>query len=222
MNNKGDQWPEDYIRRTNPNSELVGWIYDLINETNIETTKNLKILDIGSGPLSYVGYKSDKYSIDLTVVDPLANEYNYLLDKNNIKYVPRPQKGYFETAIHDFGENKFDIVWCINSLDHSIDPLVGLYNLLTVCKIGGGLVFSFHRNEGEMGGYKGLHQWNLDILDNEGLILTAHDKKLNLQGLLDQQIFKLLNFAAKDGDKGRVLYFIKKIKSCNLSQAIMT
>ena len=223
INNKGDQWPADYIRRTDPNSELVGWILELINEADIEVTNNLKILDIGSGPLSYVGYKSDKYIIDLTVVDPLANEYNSLLDKNNIKNVPRPQKGYFETAIHDFGENSFDIIWCLNSLDHSIDPLIGLYNLLTVCRIGGGVVLSFHRNEAEIGDYQGLHQWNLDSLEKEGLILTAHNKKINLQGLLDQQFYKF-NFlaAGNGGHKGRVVYFIKKLKNCNLSQAIMT
>jgi SAM-dependent methyltransferase len=130
--------------------------------------------------------------------------------------------GYFETALAEFGENSFDAVWCFNSLDHSIDPVHGLFNLLSVIKIGGGLVLSFHPNEAEGGKYGGLHQWNLDI-DDEGLFLNQKGKQMRLQGLIGQQKI-IRRHAPKNAtgvQKERVTYLIKKVANVTLSQALL-
>lgn len=47
---------------------------DLLSELDLDAGSRLRILDIGSGPLSFVGDAHDTYDIDLTVVDPLATE----------------------------------------------------------------------------------------------------------------------------------------------------
>ena len=44
---------------------------------------SLKICDVGCGPVSSVGYKSNFFTINIIGVDPLIIEYNKLL-KNNI------------------------------------------------------------------------------------------------------------------------------------------
>jgi SAM-dependent methyltransferase len=221
--NGGANWPKDYQRRTDPKAPLSPIVLELLAGLDFDPHKQLKVLDIGSGPLSYVGYDHETHGVDLTVVDPLANEYNSLLDSVNIKDVPRPQKGFFETALGDFGENQFDVVWCFNSLDHSIDPLYGLFNLLSVVNVGGGLILSFHPNEAEGGKYKGLHQWNLDI-DSDGLLLSQKGKQTRINGLLAQQKV-LKRHGSPEGagaSKGRITYLIKKIANVNLSQALLS
>ena len=165
----------------------------------------------------------DTHDIDLTVVDPLADDYNRLLDQTNVTGVPRPVAGYFETATAQFGPDAFDVVWCCNSLDHSIDPVLGLFNLLNVCRTGGGLLLSFHPNEAEGGNYGGLHQWNLDLVDDR-LTLSQKGKSVDLARILEQQnVVSQRQFGhggAKSG-KGRVMIKIKKTTECNLSQCLI-
>ena len=221
ITSKGDRWPVDFQRRTDPNAPLTPMLVDLLPHLDLSPGQTIRVLDIGSGPLSYVGYAHDTYQVELTAVDPLSDEYNRLLDSVGVTGVTRTRPGYFETALADFGAGSFDVVWCFNSLDHSIDPVLGLVNLLSVVKIGGGLILSFCPNEAEQGKYKGLHQWNLD-LDDDGLVLTQLGRKTSLQGLIDQQkIVKRMVGGARAGAKERVTYLIRKTANVNLSQALL-
>ncbi|WP_425099548.1 hypothetical protein [Tropicibacter sp. S64] len=219
---RGDKWPGDFRRRTDPDAPLTPLVLDLLPHLDLDRSRPVKMLDIGSGPLSYVGYTHPEYEIDLTVVDPLSQEYNRLLDSVGITGVPRTQPGYFETALADFGPEAFDLVWCFNSLDHSIDPIIGLFNLLSVIRIGGGLIFSFCPNEAEHGKYKGLHQWNLDVTPQDGLILTQMGRTVRLQGLIDQQRVVLRHVSDRnDKQKARATFMLRKVAHVNLSQAML-
>lgn len=223
ITSNGGAWPDGFKRKTNPDAPLANIAAEFLGDLGVPKGQNVKILDIGAGPLSYVGYKSDAWGIDLTVVDPLAEEYNRLLDEQGVTRVQRPEFGYFETAMAQFGTNQFDLVWCFNSLDHSLDPVLGLFNLLGVCKIGGGLLLSYHPNEADDGDYQGLHQWNLD-LSNGDMIVSQKGQVYNLKPLLSQQrvmaVWQLEN-EGEPGSKGRIFIKIKKIKECNLSQALI-
>jgi len=220
---KGKKWPEDFIRRTDPTTPVIGQIKNFITQLGIKPGERVSILDIGSGPLTMLGNASDQHEIDLTLADPLADEYNRLLDEVDVTGVPRPQTGYFETASSQFGSEAFDIVWCRNSLDHSLDPVLGLFNLLDVCKMGGGLLLSFHPNEADYGNYEGLHQWNLD-LEEDTLIVSQKNRRFNLMPLLEQQ--EIIDIrrsptSEKEKSKGRVIVRVKKTSSCNLSQCLL-
>ena len=220
----GSAWPEGYKRKTDPNAPLVQMVEKFLGELNYDSSKVAKILDIGAGPLSYVGTRSDTYKVDLTVVDPLADDYNRLLDAKGVTGVARPQYGYFETATQQFGLNAFDLVWCFNSLDHSMDPVLGLFNLLSVCRIGGGLILSFHPNEADHGDYHGLHQWNLDYV-NGSMIVSQKGRQLNLMPMLEQQeIVNLWQMEHEENEngKGRVFLKLKKTSECNLSQCLIS
>lgn len=219
----GSQWPDGFKRKTNPDAPLIGTAEAFLTELGHDPARVCKVLDIGSGPLSYVGTKSDTYSIDLTIVDPLADDYNRLLDAKGVTGVARPQEGYFETATRQFGTNAFDLVWCFNSLDHSMDPLLGLFNLLSVCRIGGGLILSFHPNEADRGKYQGLHQWNLDYQEDK-IVMSQMGRQMNLMPLLEQQQIVSLTQLEDDiagGGKGPILLKVKKTTECNLSQCFI-
>ena len=219
----GAKWPEDFKRRTDPEAPLTELVVNTLPRLDLAEGQTLRILDIGSGPLSFVGYKYDDHPIDLTIVDPLADRYNELLDQGGVTGVPRPRTGYFESALSDFGEASFDLVWCFNSLDHSIDPLVGLYNLLMLVRPGGGLILGFHPNEADGGNYQGLHQWNLDVDGEDGaLLLTRYGKVARLQNLLSQQTVLSCHVPkTKEGHKSRVTIVVRKDAPCNLSEAML-
>jgi SAM-dependent methyltransferase len=125
----------------------------------------VKILDVGTAILSTVGNKTPKGAVDLTAVDPLALGYANILRKNNLTpYVPT-QFCMAETLTEKFAENTFDIVNMRNALDHSFDPIIGIYQMLYITKSGGrkGIVHLWHnKNEAEYEKYIGFHQWNID------------------------------------------------------------
>jgi len=221
VSSKGGKWPEDFQRRTDPETPLIEAIADQLEEMNLSQPHTAEVLDIGSGPLSLLGYSSPNQAINLTLVDPLAEAYNVILDNAGITGVPRPQKGYFETALGQLGENRFDVVWCRNALDHSIDPLLGLHSLIAMCRPGGRVILSFHPNEADTGNYGGLHQWNLNNQDGK-ICLSQKGLELDLTPLLSQQeVLSVSQYDQAGKDKGDVTIKLKKTCDPNLSQAMM-
>ncbi|MFC2967388.1 hypothetical protein [Acidimangrovimonas pyrenivorans] len=217
----GGQWPEDFEQRANPATPLKESVRELLDRLEIARDRAAEILDIGSGPLSVLGYGCPDRAVNLTLVDPLAEAYNSTLDRAGISGLPRPVTGYFETALGLLGGNRFDIVWCRNALDHSMDPLLGLYNLIGLCRPGGGLILSFHPDEADGGGYHGLHQWNLR-LEGERLVLSQKDRALDLTPLIAmQEVLSIHQAGSSQDDKGMVTIKLRKTRDPNLSQAML-
>lgn len=213
----GAKWPAGFKRKTDPEAPLLPEIEDFLSELGAGHSGTVEILDIGSGPLSVVGHLSPKHTVQLTLIDPLAEQYNEILDAAGVDgRLPRPQTGYFETALGQLGANRFDVVWCRNSLDHSLDPLLGLHNLIAMCKTGGGVLLKFHPNEADRGNYGGLHQWNLDKCEN-AIVLKQKNRELDLTPLLLAQ--NLLSISISNA--GDVEVRLQKVRDPNLSQAMM-
>ena len=55
----------------------------------------------------------------------------------------------------------FDIVVCINALDHSDNPHKALQEMLRVCKVGGWIYLRHFINNAQNQKYSGLHRWNI-------------------------------------------------------------
>lgn len=217
----GMRWKEGFERKTDPRAPLAPLVERFLPVLNFEKGSEIRILDIGSGPLSWVGTTHPDHEISLTAMDPLADEYNAELDNKGVSGVGRPIKGYFETALWQLGAARYDIVWCANSLDHSIDPVIGLYNIINVCRDGGGVILMFHPNEAEREEYAGLHQWNLNT-DGQRLTLTRKGQRFDLMKLLDGQAdIQVLNLGGTDKDKPRLVVFFRKVRDCNLAQVLI-
>lgn len=170
LKTKGGDWPKDFLRRTNFAQPLEPRIEQALTASNVPRGASVKILDIGSGPLTNIGAQSAHYDVDILAIDPLADEYNRLLDLYGIEPPNRSIKGEAEQLDSMFPDHSFDIVWARNSLDHSYNPLLGLHRIFKVLKVGGQLILTFHRNEADQGNYQGLHNWNFDMREDEFIV----------------------------------------------------
>ena len=145
--------------------------------------QHIKILDVGSGPMTLVGHKAAGKTVEVTACDPLASAYSDILNKYNIQ---PPVKVIFadcENLSLFFDPDYFDLISCRNALDHSYNPIQSILQMLFLVKKNGLISLAHFANEAENCNYTGLHQWNLS---NEGddLIIWNRENKFSLQEIL--------------------------------------
>jgi SAM-dependent methyltransferase len=115
---------------------------------------------VGAGPLTVLGKQWKGRTLDLHAVDPLADEYDTLLDEFNITPIVRTELCDGERLTEKYNESTFDIVYACNCLDHSYSPLDCFKQMVKVVKPGGYVITDHLVNEGKHQGYKDIHQWN--------------------------------------------------------------
>jgi SAM-dependent methyltransferase len=143
----------------------------------------LRVLDVGSGPISTLPTGAPNNPVELVCADALADVYNELLDEFGYDEVLRPVPIIGEELVSSFGERRFDYVHIANALDHCADPARTLSEMYRVCKTGGLIAVISVENEGERQRYQGLHQWNLEADDRSLWLWTPgsrHDLRAEL------------------------------------------
>jgi len=178
---KGGRFPKDYAARMSADTELQPQIVHYLPEGQ----QMVAILDVGSGPLTILGHKLPEVVLNITAVDALADEYNKILDQHGIVPIVRTQICATEELSSKFGCDKFDVAYARNTLDHSIDPLRAVAEMLSVVRKGGIVLTEHARNEGETQKYVGLHQWNFDIQNGDFVIKGRDTPPTNLLTSLD-------------------------------------
>lgn len=156
LETRGSNWKGDFDYRMDPGSQVASFMLDKL-------PKRPQVLDVGAGPLTGIGKWCGDERLYITAVDPLAAEYDRLLEKHNIKPIVRTRVGYGEGLYEQFGPCMFDLVHAQNSVDHSHYPMRVILEMLSVTKPGGWVTLLHHRNEGEKQGYVGMHGWNFDV-----------------------------------------------------------
>lgn len=137
-----------------------------------ETGAGVSILDVGAGPVTSVGRRYDGVPLNVVAVDPLAKKYNRLLDSAGLEPPVRTEQVEGERLLERFGEEKFDITYARNALDHAVDPVLIIEQMLAVVRPGGYVVLRHGTNEAVQQGYSQLHQWNFDA--REGTLIVWH------------------------------------------------
>ena len=144
------------------------------------------VLDVGSGPVSDFGLGGLDKIINLYMVDPLASEYNALLNELRLCNAVRPINVAGEDLTKAFPNSFFDLVHCSNALDHSCDPMRVIREMIAVCKPGCWTHLSHVNNVAVIESYHGLHQWNLDIEDGRFVVWNReerHDVVAEIDGI---------------------------------------
>jgi len=172
LETRGIEFPQDYARRTQREVEFAypSWI---------EGIAEPRILDVGAGLISKLGNKFGGGEIRLYACDPLAPVYASLLRHYGIHPYVKTEFALGERLLDAYQEEYFDLVNITNAIDHSIDPLCILWNMLSVCKTGGTVSMLHAKNEAVSGEYGGLHQWNVDIYE-EKLFFWNKENKINV------------------------------------------
>ena len=137
----------------------------------------VKVLDVGSGPVSTLAWGVDQNLINVVAIDPLAHEYSKLMKRKNLDYPIIPIQGKGEELTKLFLNSKFDIVYSRNALDHSSSPLKCLNEMFALIDPGGFIYLEGVVNVGAAEDWKGLHQHNL-IPENGHLVHYNKNGKL--------------------------------------------
>lgn len=163
----GKIWGTDLLKeRLDPSTPLQAELCGLLPSSN----DVVKILDVGAGPLTTVGKAWAGHTLEITAVDPLADEYDDILREHRISPPVRTKKAFAEKLTEVFPKNTFDLAYSSNALDHALDPILAFRQMLEVTKPGG-VVYLWHfANEGENEAYSGLHQWNFNCVGDDMII----------------------------------------------------
>ncbi len=166
----GGQWREEHLSRLDPNAPLKQGTMPWLREPEGAT---VDILDVGAGPFTFLGKIWPGRTVRITAVDPLADEYDQILAKKKIEPPVRTITGDALTLHQQFGDNRFDLVFCRNAMDHCPDPLLGIRNCLKVVKPGKYVLLKHFINEAEGQHYGQLHQWNFDSENGKFIIWNS-------------------------------------------------
>lgn len=166
---RGLQWPEDYARRLDPEAPLEPRAAAL--GAGLAREGRLRVLDVGAGPVTILGYRLPGVAVSLTATDPLAPHYDAVLDRHGAAPPVRTRFAPAEDLRLFLPANGFDLVHCRNALDHSFDPLRGIGQMLACARVGGAVLLSHFEDEAEREGYAGLHQWNFTVRDGGRFVI---------------------------------------------------
>ncbi|UIY43254.1 class I SAM-dependent methyltransferase [Methylobacterium radiotolerans] len=178
---KGGDWPDDFKKRMDANTQLDDYV--AASATSFGR-KFVHILDVGSGPITGLGYKSDNLICSITACDPLAQAYDLIFSTFDLHPPVRTEFATAEDLSSFYLPRSFDIVHCRNALDHSFDPLRGIMEMLTVVRLGGELILKHSRNEAENERYSGFHQFNIDEI-NGRLVIWNKQRRYDLHQILE-------------------------------------
>jgi len=178
---KGRRWPDEFRDRLDPETPLRE---ELIVELLPSIAHDpVRILDVGAGPVTSLGKVHPERTLEIVAVDPLADEYAALWRNAGIRPPVPAERGTGERLVERFGTAAFDIAYARNALDHMIDPLAVVEQMLEVVRDTGYVVLRHSRNEATKARYRGLHQWNI-ALEGSDLVVRRPRHKVNLSAEL--------------------------------------
>jgi ubiquinone/menaquinone biosynthesis C-methylase UbiE len=171
---KGLRWADSYQLRFDPSLQLQEEVIRLLPK-NIN---HVDILDVGAGPLTYLGKMYKDIEINITAVDPLADDYEKLFKKYNITPLVRTKRIAAEKLSKMFSEDSFDLIFARNCIDHSYSPEKGILEMIKTVKKDCYVLMIHRPNEAINENYEGLHQWNFSS-ESGDFIISSKKSFLN-------------------------------------------
>lgn len=163
LRTQGARYPGSYETRLDPRLPLQPEIAELIDAPEGST---VKLLDVGAGPLTFLGRTDPRWQVEITAVDALGTQYAELLDEAGVVPPVRTQPCETERLSEMLPTDAFDLVAARNTLDHSYDPVQAILEMVHCAKPGAPLLLVHHRNTAEDEHYRGMHQWNFEATDH--------------------------------------------------------
>jgi len=130
----------------------------------------IRILDVGAGPITLLGRTHPTKRIEIVATDALADEYDRIMQKYGVTPPVRTIYAQAERLGKVFPANSFDLVTAQNSIDHTFHPLRAIRQMLRVAKAGCYVLLNHTENEADKEHNIGLHQWNFTVCDGDFVI----------------------------------------------------
>lgn len=170
---------ESLFRWSKYNKEIELFNFDV--KKFLSQKENSTIVDVGSGMSFCNGDKLDGKQLNVCYIDPLAPFFNKIIEKKKLE-LPKITFGFIE-YLSTFVPNKVSLIIVQNALDHSKNPLKGILECIESLEIGGVLYLRHFRNEAETENYRGFHQYNISI-ENDDMIIWDKERKTNINSFL--------------------------------------
>jgi SAM-dependent methyltransferase len=140
----------------------------------------VRILDVGAGPLTWFPRTWVTRKILITPIDPLAGDYDALLTASNITPNFRTIVGEAETIAQQFPVDHFHLVFCRNTLEQCYDPRKAIEQMLQVVKPGGCVLLQQEGQRTDEEQARG--PWKLEQVDEDPhLLLDGNDIDLSIE-----------------------------------------
>ncbi len=136
------------------------------------------IAEIGSGMFCTIGSLWDTAKVNMFASDALADEFNQILKECKVTpVIPVEKQDMLKLTYKD---SFFDIVHCVNALDHTESPIRAIQEMYRVTKPGGYIYLRHFPNVGEHEQYAGLHMWNIDKSGESGCVIWNQNERILL------------------------------------------
>ena len=134
------RWWKSYLK-DKPVEEYLDWKTEywrkLLLELNLKLTDPKSILDAGCGPAGIFTILNDHI---VTAIDPLLNKYQDLAHFDPSMY---PWTRFQQQSLEELDvEHVYDVVFCLNAINHVSDISTSMNNLVRAIKPGGVLILS--------------------------------------------------------------------------------
>lgn len=177
---RGGKYADEFAERFDPTGEVTDpALRAVLVDLEKRPSEPVSILDVGAGPATTVGHRFSGEPVAVTAVDPLAEHYRRLLRKHRLEPPVLTERVDGEALVERFGNERFDVAYARNSLDHAVDPVAIAENMLEVVRPGGYVVLRHVRNEAVRQNWIQLHQWNFDERDGE-LVVWRPDVRISV------------------------------------------
>lgn len=185
-------WWDDYLVQRPPaisdsdrrRSAFPPELARFVDEMQVHAARRIKLLEVGSGPVSLLAWGVDQGLFDMIAVDPLAEHYRKMLTKYGLQYPVVPMEGHGEKLTEMFAEGTFDVVYSSNALDHAIAPEQCLREIYSVVRDGGIVYLEGYCHEGSNEDWIGLHQHDLVPEDGHLVHFDREGVRTNLTAAL--------------------------------------
>lgn len=141
--------------------------------------RRLRALDVGCGSLSHLRWGALQGWLSITGVDPLLDMYAVVRERHGVSDLPHVQ---CDAEICSPAEEldvvelagAFDLVLCVNALDHTEDPFAIVRHIATVLKPGGVAALQTYTREGSREAWWQLHQFDM-FMEGDRFMAQARD-----------------------------------------------
>jgi SAM-dependent methyltransferase len=182
IESKGGRWPQHFSNRIASKRALKIDLAKLLPCNSCQ----VKILDVGAGPLTVLGNYLQGFEISITPIDALADSYDQMLRNARIVAPVPTIKMRAEELVKHYPENHFDLSYSRNAIDHTHDAIRSILAMVHVTKVGGYVVLEHRIAEGRRARYRGLHAWNF-LSEKDTFYISSPNGRQNMNQLLNDK-----------------------------------